>query len=243
MAQFLLWYLTIALVGLLALPVAARFFPFLSDRGYTLARALGLLLWGFFFWLLASLQLLQNDTGGVLLALLGLAGLSLWASGGIRGWRELWDWLKGRIRLVLIGELLFLAAFAFLAVMRAAGPDISGTEKPMELAFINSILHSPAFPPADPWLSGYAISYYYFGYVLVAIMARITGVPAEYAFNLGISLVFALTALGSYGIVYTLLARWSRRQAAGRQAWEILAGLGAAGPAGDFAGEQPRGWV
>ncbi len=43
----------------------------------------------------------------------------------------------------------------------------------MELAFINAILRSPAFPPHDPWLSGYAISYYYFGYVLVAMIARL----------------------------------------------------------------------
>ena len=231
MVQFLLWYLTIVLVGLLALPVAYRFFPFLSDRGYTLARTLGLLLWGFFFWLLASLHILQNDIGGVLVALMLLAGLSLWASGGIKGWGELFEWLKGRVRLVAITEVLFLAAFAFLAVMRAASPDIAGTEKPMELAFINAILRSASFPPADPWLSGYAISYYYFGYVLVAILARFTGVSAGFAFNLGIALVFALTAIGSYGVVYTLLARWSRRrQEEGKrglfsQGWALLAPL------------------
>ena len=231
MVQFLLWYLTIGLVGLLALPVAYRFLPFLSDRGYTLARTLGLLVWGFFFWLLASLHILQNDWGGVFIALLLLAGLSLWASRGISGWRDLFDWLKGRTRLIVITEILFLAAFAFLAVMRAASPDITGTEKPMELAFINSILRSPSFPPADPWLSGYAISYYYFGYVLVAILARFTGVSAGYAFNLGISLVYGLTAIGSYGVVYTLLARWSRRrQDEGKrgifsQGWALLAPL------------------
>ena len=58
-----------------------------------------------------------------------------------------------------------------MAFVRAANPEILGTEKPMELAFINAILRSPAFPPHDPWLSGYAISYYYFGYVLVAMLA------------------------------------------------------------------------
>ncbi len=77
-------------------------------------------------------------------------------------------WLRERRGLVLATELLFLALFVFMALVRAANPDASGTEKPMELAFINSILRSPAFPPADPWLSGYAISYYYFGYVMVA---------------------------------------------------------------------------
>ncbi len=231
MLEFIIWYLLITFAGLLALPVAFRLLPYLADRGYTLARTLGLLLWGFIFWLLASLHLLQNDLGGVLVALLLLAGLSVWASRGLEGWREIAAWFTTRARLALVTEVLFLAAFAFLAVLRAAGPEISGTEKPMELAFINAILRSPSFPPADPWLSGYSISYYYFGYVLVAMLARLSGVSAGVAFNLGIALVFALAALGSYEVVYSLLARWSRwRQEQGRagffsQGWALFAPL------------------
>ena len=64
--------------------------------------------------------------------------------------------------------------------------DAAGTEKPMELAFINAIMRSPTFPPSDPWLSGYAISYYYFGYVLVALLAKLTALPGAVAFNLGL---------------------------------------------------------
>jgi hypothetical protein len=40
----------------------------------------------------------------------------------------------------------------------------------MEFAFLNAILRSDAFPPHDPWLSGFGISYYYFGYVMMAVM-------------------------------------------------------------------------
>ncbi len=219
------------MIGWLALPLAYRFLPFLGDRGYTLARTLGLLLWGFLFWLLASFHILQNDTGGVLVSLGLLVGLSLWAGGGIQGWKAILNWLKSRSRLVIIAECLFLAAFAFLALMRASSPQITGTEKPMELAFINAILRSPSFPPADPWLSGYSISYYYFGYVLVSMLVRLTGAVTGVGFNLAISVVFALAALGSYGVVYSLLAAWSRfRQAQGRsgffsQGWALLAPL------------------
>ena len=76
----------------------------------------------------------------------------------------------------------------------------------MELAFINAILHSPTFPPHDPWLSGYAISYYYFGYVMVAMLCRITATASGIGFNLAISSWFALTALGAYGILFNLLS-------------------------------------
>ena len=229
MLDFLAWYVIITLVGLISLPIAYRLLPNLADRGYILARALGMLLWGFLFWLLTSFNVLQNNTGGVVAALCLLALVSLVIGGGLRGWGNAFRFLRGHSRLVIITEVLFLASFAFLAVTRAASPDIAGTEKPMEMAFINSILHSPGFPPADPWLSGYAISYYYFGYVMVAMLIRLSGVTVGVGFNLAISLWFALTALGAFGVAYSLLSTWSKhRQAQGKpgifaQGWALLA--------------------
>jgi YYY domain-containing protein len=93
-----------------------------------------------------------------------------------------------------------------MAFVRAANPEIVGTEKPMELMFISGIMNSPAFPPRDLWLSGYSISYYYFGYVMTAMLAMFTGVAATIAFNLMIALIFSLSAVGAYGILYNLLA-------------------------------------
>ncbi len=218
MLSFILWYVVISLVGWLTVPLAYRLLPALADRGYLFGRTLGWLLWGFLFWLLASLGVVHNDAGGLLLGLLGLIALSLWALRG-GSLQELTSWLRQHLGMVLQGELLFLLAFAGWTLVRAANPDISGTEKPMELAFINAILGSPTFPPHDPWLSGYAISYYYFGYVLVAMLAKLTGTPGGVAFNLGIALVFALSALGAYGIVYNLLAQL--RQAGQRVALSL----------------------
>jgi YYY domain-containing protein len=206
MTEFLLWYLTISLVGLLALPLAFWLLPGLDERGYTLARTLGLLIWAYVFWLLATLGILHNNTPGLLLALLIVLALGL---GGLRASApaRLLSWLKKRWRFVLLSELLFLLAFGGMALVRAANPDILGTEKPMELAFINAILNSPTFPPHDPWLSGYAISYYYFGYVMTAMLAAFTSTPGPIAFNLAIALVFGLSALGAFGVVHDLLAK------------------------------------
>jgi uncharacterized membrane protein len=207
----LLWYLVISFVGLLTFPLAFRLFPALADRGYTLARILGLLLWGFFFWFLASLGILKNDPGGLVFALLVVLALSVWAWRGISR-VDLLAWWKDQRRSVIISELVFLLAFAAWTFVRSANPEIAGTEKPMEMAFIDAIMHSPAFPPHDPWLSGYAISYYYFGYVMVAMLAEITVTPGSIAFNLGLSLVFALSAVGAYGLVYNLLSFWRKRE-------------------------------
>ena len=205
MLAFIAWYFTITLIGWLAFPLVYNLFPALADRGYSLARAAGLLLWGYIFWLLASLKLAQNDLGGLVLGLSILAGLSLIILRSQEKRVEMISWLRTNLRLLGTVELLFLLAFAFLAVVRAANPEITGTEKPMDLAFINAILRSPVFPPNDPWLSGYAISYYYFGHILTAMLARLTATPGSVAFNLMISLLFGLSAIGAYGLVYDLL--------------------------------------
>src|SRR5215212_9857402 len=78
MTAFILWYILVTLLGWLTVPLAYHIFPALADRGYTLARALGLLIWGYVFWLFASLRVAQNDAGSLLLALIVLAGLNVW---------------------------------------------------------------------------------------------------------------------------------------------------------------------
>lgn len=204
MLPFVLWYSVVSVLGWIIFPLTFRLLPVLTDRGYTLSKALGLLLWGYIYWLMASLRIIRNDLGGLVLALGLLIGLVVLAYVKLPG-GALREWIQQNRKLILSTELLFLAAFAGMTVIRAANPEILGTEKPMELAFINAILHSPEFPPHDPWLSGYAISYYYFGYVLVAMLAKITLVQGSIAFNLMIALIFGLSAVGAFGLVYNLL--------------------------------------
>ncbi len=219
MTDFISWYILITILGWMTFPLTYRLFPALADRGYTLARAFGLLVWGFVFWLFATLGLAQNDIGGLLLGLIIVIGLSVWTFTTDRGPKtvdhdsvhrplDTIAWVRENLRLILTTELLFLAAFALMAFIRASNPETftAGGEKWMEVAFINSILHSPTFPPRDPWLSGYAISYYYFGYVMAAMLAKFTSTIASVAHNLMLSLIFALSAIGAYGILYNLLA-------------------------------------
>ena len=203
--SFLAWYVASSAVGLLALPLAFRLFRHLPDRGYSLARPLGLLAAGYAFWLLGSLGFLRNDVGGIVFAALLVGALGVaWLRGS--GLRALGQWLRGARPVVVGVEVVFLLAFALLAYVRAYNPQIEGTEKPMEYMFINSILQSPTFPPQDAWLAGHAISYYYFGYLLVAALTQVTGTASSVAFNLALALLFALTAVASLGVVMNLIA-------------------------------------
>ena len=208
------WWLLASLAGLAALPLCFSLLRALPDRGYTLARALGLLLTGFVFWLGVSLGLLGNTSGSILLAWLIVVGtaLALYARRGRA--TDLRRWWRENRRFALIAELLFAAALLALALLRAHNNSLHGTEKPMELAFLSATQRSQVFPPADPWFSGHAISYYYFGYVLLAMMATLSGIGSTVAFNTGVALVFALGALTAFGVAGNL-AR-SRR---GRAGW------------------------
>jgi YYY domain-containing protein len=93
----------------------------------------------------------------------------------------------------------------------------------MEAMMINAILRSPSFPPNDAWLAGYPLSYYYFGYLILAMLTLLSGVPAAVGFNLGGALIFALTVIGAFSLGYNLRASLSPKQPALRPA--LAAGL------------------
>lgn len=210
MLDLLRFWVILQVFGLIALPLAWRLFAHLPDRGYTFAKAAGLLAAGYLLWLGSTFGLLRNTTGGAVLAMVLVLLLGLWL--GRTGWqadaegkRPIIEDLRHHWRYVLGVEVFFFLALAAWAFFRAHNPEIAGTEKPMEFAFLNGILNSSQFPPRDPWLSGYAISYYYFGYVQLNLLVQLTGVAPGVAFNLGLSSIFALTVVGAFGLVYNLV--------------------------------------
>lgn len=201
------WWLLATLAAAAVLPLCFRLLSALPDKGYTLARAAGLLLTGFTFWLLASLGFLRNETGSIILSWLIVLAVSLFVffrfredeAFDLRGW-----WRDHRIA-VIAAELLFAVVLLGWAFVRAQQNGLSGTEKPMDLAFMSAITRSNTFPPNDPWLSGYSISYYYFGYVIGAMFTKMSGVATTVGYNLWTSMLFALASVTTFGVVYNLV--------------------------------------
>ncbi len=207
-----LWWLWIALAGAAALPLCLALLSGLPDKGYTLARPIGMLLTATVFWLLGSYGFLENTSGGIALSwfLVLIASIVIYRRGA-RDMQLAEFWRENRPH-ILAAELLFIALFFAWALFRAHQNDIVGTEKPMELAFLSATQRSASFPPADPWMSGYAISYYYLGYVMSSALALLSGVGSTLSFNLTIASQFALTGLAAFGVAYNLL----RSRAVGR---------------------------
>jgi YYY domain-containing protein len=207
-APILIWWLLLQLFGLVGLPLAFRLLGNLPDRGYAFARPLGLLLTGYLLWLGGSLGFWRNSVGATLVAVLAVAGVGVWLYFGRRDKkRTLLAWLSAHKTYWLAVELLFAVALVGWTVYKSYNPNLetAGGEKWMEIAFVNAILRSDGFPPPDPWLSGFGISYYYFGYVLMAMVGRLSGLPPAVAFNLFIPTLFALTLTGGFSLVYNLV--------------------------------------
>jgi YYY domain-containing protein len=211
MVYFFLWWVIVEIIGWLALPIAMRVLHWLPDRGYIFSKSIGLLIASYILWLGASSHLLRNNLGGILVSVLIVGGLSIafYLHAQRRDGETLLSFLQENKKLVLTVEILFFVSFAAWEVLRAYAPDkimSAGGEKFMEIAFMNGILNSQFFPPLDPWLSGFAISYYYFGYVMMAFLTRLSGVPAGVGFDLYDALLFALTVVGAFGVVYNLVS-------------------------------------
>jgi YYY domain-containing protein len=200
-----LWWLIIEILGLVALPLTMRLFGHLPDRGYALAKPLGMLLVSYVLWLGATFGLLHNSVGGIVFSILAAGVFSGWFYARGKKDSSLLTVLEERRWVIVASEALFTLAFGLWALYRAYNPEIAGTEKPMEFGFLNAILRSETFPPHDPWLSGFAISYYYFGYLMMAVLTKLSGVPSNIAFNLAIALLFAWTMTGAFSLVYNLV--------------------------------------
>ncbi|MEP6776245.1 MAG: DUF2298 domain-containing protein, partial [Chloroflexota bacterium] len=220
MGDAIVWWIAIELMGLAAVPVGAVLLRALPDRGYSLSKPLGILLVGWLAYTLAMLHVLHFDRLTLILCLLALAAFSTWLL--LRNDHTLLNDLRAHFSTrsswvyAIACEVLFLLAFALWAWIRAHNPSIVDQEKFMDYGFLNAILKTDSFPPNDMWLAGFSINYYYFGYILIAGVTALSGVATAVAFNLANVTLFALTALGVFGIVHNLIT--ARLLAAGRTA-------------------------
>jgi uncharacterized membrane protein len=130
-----------------------------------------------------------------------LAPVFLWTRGNWRGfclpdlWRMNW-------KTFLREELFFLLLLLGWLTLRGAQPDIHGLEKFMDFGFVNALLQTKYMPPADIWMAGKSINYYYFGHFFCAFLTRLTSIDSASTYNLMIATLAALTG----GLTFSLSA-------------------------------------
>ncbi|HWO72869.1 MAG TPA: DUF2298 domain-containing protein, partial [Dehalococcoidia bacterium] len=207
-APTLLWLLALEAAAMGALPLALVLFRRLPDRGYLLAKPLGLLLLAYPVWLAVSVKVAFFEQATLLIALgalLMVAALVWYLAAD-----DLWRFVRQNWRLVLFSEALFLLAFFFFRELRLENPDLwhpfRGGEKPMDLAYLTAVARSTTLPPYDPWFAGGYINYYYLGQFITATLIKLTRIPPEVAFNLAVPTFAAMTAAGAFSVSYNLAA-------------------------------------
>ena len=139
------WLLAIELLGLLALPVLFVLTPWLPDRGFTIAKPIGMLMVGYVLWVAASTSLIPNSLPTILVIMAALAGVSVWL-----WWRhqqKLKEYLRREWRIILLAEVVFLSVFLLWVVIKSYDGGINHTEQPMDLAFLNATVVSTAHQP------------------------------------------------------------------------------------------------
>src|SRR5690606_19289128 len=101
-------------------------------------------------------------------------------------WRE-------RRRLLVQTEVIALVAFGAVLLLKAANPDLwhlyRGGEKPFELEMFTAVLRTRTLPPYDPWFAGGTLNYYYGGYFLLSIPARIMRTAPPLALTLSLAVI------------------------------------------------------
>ncbi|MGE0462582.1 MAG: DUF2298 domain-containing protein, partial [Vicinamibacterales bacterium] len=202
------WALTLELLGLVAFPLTALALGRLPDRGWLLAKGVALLLLGYSAWLAASLRWLPFTRGSLLAIALAIAAISV-----VVAWRRRHAFVRlvrERWALLVAEECLFWIAFGGMLLIRMGNPDLwhptFGGEKPMDFAYLNAVVRSEYFPPYDPWFAGGSLNYYYFGFVLVGSLVKVTGIVPAVAYNLAIPTLFALTAASTFSVVHALVS-------------------------------------
>ena len=229
MLEALGFFALVEVVGLAAVPLAALAFGRLPGAGLAFAKPLGLLLLAWAVWMACSVTPIRYSTPTVLvaIALLALAGGLAAARqrtlarrltrepGG--GWwsRRRAEWIgtralpaedPARVRLWIGSEVVFAVSFFAMALLVAYSPDVWGTEKPMDMAFVNAVNASSTFPPHDPWMAGEDLNYYYLGHLTMALVLRVTGVAPDVGYNLAVALLAALSTTAAFALGGTLWA-------------------------------------
>lgn len=215
------WFLLVSLLGVLGAPLSFLLFSRLPDRGYAFSKPLALLLAAYIHWILGltgSVLNVPQTVAGIV-----LAGAAIFGWLYYRRWPEMEAFLRVQWRYIIFTESLFLLVFVGWLFVVSEVPGINHTEKPMDFAFLTSILQSATFPPEDPWLSGHSISYYYFGHFIMALPMKLAGITSNVGYNLALATLPALVAVGAAGITYNLV-----RQAGAGFRSGVLTGLLAA---------------
>lgn len=228
---FLQWWVMIAGIGIIFLPLTSLLFRDFHDKGYLFSKAIGIAITGYLMWLLSSLRFMKFTTWNcVLCVLFGviLNGVILLWQKKRRTWPVDYKAILGRDGIfdtIFLEELMFFGIFLLFTYIRCFKPEAYGTEKFMDYGFMTSMLRSDYMPPQDFWFSGTKINYYYVGQYLATYLTKLSQVEVADAYNLMLMMVGAFTFVLPYSLVYNVTLHYGRDQLKHKKFLPALSGF------------------
>ncbi len=210
------WYAIIFMVGAAALPITRKIFSSFLDYGYPFAKTVGILLTSYLVLTLSTAHILPFTSTSVFSMLLIIfgAGILLWRRSKVS--RKI---NSTQIAMIIFEEMLFFVSLIFWTYVRGQEPSIRGLEKFMDYGFINTALNAQYFPPADMWLAGHSINYYFFGHVVGAVLTKLSGIASSQTYNLILATIFALGITTTFSLTFNLLYHTF-----GKRLWNAIGG-------------------
>ncbi|AKB67013.1 DUF2298 domain-containing protein [Methanosarcina mazei] len=193
--HIIIWFFLIEALSFISVPFIRSAGNRLADGGYSVSRALGIMLVTYLSWIFS--YILGFSFTAVLIAFFLLCSVSIFL------YRKQ-KFFPGR-KVLVVNELVFASGFFFFLLVRTYLPEIYRHEKFMDFAFLNAVIRASSFPPQDPWFAGGLMDfYYYFGYLSVAVFGKLSAVKPSILFNLAVALTFALSLNAFFGMGYNL---------------------------------------
>lgn len=204
------WWLLLLGLGILSLPLIISLFTPFFDKGYAFSKVFATLFISYLVWLLGSFKLLPFSVPTLIFSTATFLLLNIIIF--IKNRTAIVQSTKSCWKIILFEEFLFFVALATWSIIRGFQPDIRGLEKFMDFGFVNSILRSQYFPPADMWFAGEPINYYYFGHLITAVLTKLSGIPSHITYNLMIATLFAAAFTGAFSLGLNLASFLSKKR-------------------------------
>ncbi len=205
------WYLLIFIIGIIFLPLTVKIFNrFPRDFGYPFAKVLAIIFISYTAYVLGRIKLVPFTQ----FSLLTILAFFIIINGFVfykKKSRQLLNLSISQSSFIFFEELLFLSSFLLWTFIRGQEPSIRSLEKFMDFGFINSILRSQFFPPADIWYSGFPINYYYFGHLAGSVLIKLINIKPAIGYNLILASIFALAITQVFSLVTNIITITSKK--------------------------------
>lgn len=230
---YLQWWITIASIGLIFMPITTVAFAGFHDKGYLFSKTIGIAVAGYLMWVLSSLHILKFTEASCIISVV----ICIILNGAILLWRrkqkpavlqgkKQHTFLKdGTLDVFLVEELLFFGVFLLFTYIRCFKPEAYGTEKFMDYGFMTSMMRSDYMPPQDFWFAGTKLNYYYVGQYLATFLTKLSFVKVEYGYNLMLMMVGAFAFTLPYSLGYNVILQYMKDKDKKNKVLPVLSGM------------------